>query len=76
MITLMMKTLKTKFGSSYLDFFNLEEWIELLDDYSEPSGSSEPYPSSFVASSSTTEFIEELDFYAIPYEVEEDYHRQ
>jgi hypothetical protein len=32
MITSMMKTLKTKYGSSWLDFFNLEDFINLLDD--------------------------------------------
>jgi len=32
MITSMMKTLRTKYSSSWLDFFNLEDFINLLDD--------------------------------------------
>jgi hypothetical protein len=31
-----MKTLKTKYGPSWLDFFNLEDFINLLDDYDDP----------------------------------------
>ena len=63
MITSLMMTLRTKYGSSWLDFFNLEDFINLLDDY-------EPYLYDLSSPTTVEEFIGSLDGYGLKYNLD------